>query len=231
MRGFRVTVGIFVLLLALAAACSSGGEPAVPPMPIRLLALGDSYTVGERVGKLEAWPIQLIRALRSSGRGAEEPTTVAVSGWDTRDLIEALNLSDLESPFDVVTLQIGVNNQFRNGTVSDFEVGLSNLIEKAIDLAGGNVANVVLISIPDWSVTPFAEGAPKQDIAKSIDEFNAVILELAEESGAKFVDITAISRRAGEQPELIAADGLHPSAEMYAEWVELILPVVEEIIE
>jgi lysophospholipase L1-like esterase len=142
-----------------------------------------------------------------------------------------LNLSDLESPFDVVTLQIGVNNQFRNGTVSDFEVGLSNLIEKAIDLAGGNVANVVLISIPDWSVTPFAEGAPKQDIAKSIDEFNAVILELAEESGAKFVDITAISRRAGEQPELIAADGLHPSAEMYAEWVELILPVVEEIIE
>jgi lysophospholipase L1-like esterase len=200
-------------------------------MPIRLLALGDSYTVGERVGKIEAWPIQLIRALRSSGRGAEEPTTVAVSGWDTRDLIEALNLSDLESPFDVVTLQIGVNNQFRNGTVSDFEVGLSNLIEKAIDLAGGNVANVVLISIPDWSVTPFAEGAPKQDIAKSIDEFNAVILELAEESGAKFVDITAISRRAGEQPELIAADGLHPSAEMYAEWVELILPVVEEIIE
>jgi lysophospholipase L1-like esterase len=200
-------------------------------MPIRLLALGDSYIVGERVGKIEAWPIQLIRALRSSGRGAEEPTTVAVSGWDTRDLIEALNLSDLESPFDVVTLQIGVNNQFRNGTVSDFEVGLSNLIEKAIDLAGGNVANVVLISIPDWSVTPFAEGAPKQDIAKSIDEFNAVILELAEESGAKFVDITAISRRAGEQPELIAADGLHPSAEMYAEWVELILPVVEEIIE
>lgn len=221
---------MFVIFLAI-LSCSNGENAVVPDTPIRILALGDSYTVGERVGKLESWPVQLVRELRSSGRGAEEPTIVAATGWDTDDLAQGLQLVDLQTPFDVVTLQIGVNNQFRGGTVSDFETELSGLIESAIDFAGGDANRVVLLSIPDWGVTPFADGAPKQEIAAEIDQFNDVIRDLAMAEKVRFISITEISRRAASERELIADDGLHPSTRMYSEWVELILPVIEEITE
>ena len=214
---------------SLLVATPGGTDPT--DAPINLLALGDSYTVGEQVGKLESWPVQLVRSMRVAGRAVSEPTIVAVSGWATSDLIQALQLTDLESPFDVVTLQIGVNNQFRQGTVVDFEADLAELTKTSIDLVGGDASRVILLSIPDWSVTPFAEGSPKDQIAGEIDEFNAVVRAQAETSGTHFIDITPISRRAENELELVASDGLHPSAKMYAEWVELIQVVVEEIID
>jgi lysophospholipase L1-like esterase len=195
------------------------------------LALGDSYTVGEQVGKLESWPVQLVRSLRIDGRAVLEPTTVAVSGWNTSDLIRGLQLADLQSPFDIVTLQIGVNNQFRQGTVVDFETDLAELTKTATDLVGGDAGRVILLSIPDWSVMPFVKDAPKFEIASEIDEFNAVVRAQAEAAEVSFVDITPISRRAENDLELVASDGLHPSAKMYAKWVELIQPVVEDIID
>ena len=195
------------------------------------MALGDSYTVGEQVGKLESWPVQLVRSLRIDGRAVLEPTTVAVSGWNTSDLIRGLQLADLQSPFDIVTLQIGVNNQFRQGTVVDFETDLAELTKTATDLVGGDAGRVILLSIPDWSVMPFVKDAPKFEIASEIDEFNAVVRAQAEAAEVSFVDITPISRRAENDLELVASDGLHPSAKMYAKWVELIQPVVEDIID
>ena len=160
-----------------------------------------------------------------------EPTTVAVSGWNTSDLIRGLQLADLQSPFDIVTLQIGVNNQFRQGTVVDFETDLAELTKTATDLVGGDAGRVILLSIPDWSVMPFVKDAPKFEIASEIDEFNAVVRAQAEAAEVSFVDITPISRRAENDLELVASDGLHPSAKMYAKWVELIQPVVEDIID
>jgi lysophospholipase L1-like esterase len=227
----RTVVIAGVLLLAVLGACvSNEAEPTQPPDPIRILALGDSYTVGQSVDKLDIWPQQLVRALRVGGRGTAEPTIVAATGWDTDQLSDALNRSDIQGTFDVVTLLIGVNNQFRDGTVEDFSVGLSRLVKSAVQFANGNSGRVILISIPDWGATPFAEGAPRQQIAQSIDEFNDVIWAQAAEVGAHFVDITEISRRAPSEHELIADDGLHPSGVMYAEWVELILPVVQDMI-
>lgn len=248
MRGFFLRFAAAFMFAAMISACANGDAPSEPILtaepsatthasattqpaePVKILALGDSYTIGERVDKLEKWPVQLVRKLRVNARGAAEPTILAVSGWDTADLIDALNRSDFESSFDVVTLQIGVNNQFRNGTISSFEDDLARLTTSAVGLAGGDANRVILVSIPDWGVTPFAEGAPTDEIAEAIDAFNDVIRAQAGESGTKFVDVTPISRRAATERELIAADGLHPSGAMYAEWVGLIYPVIEEIL-
>jgi lysophospholipase L1-like esterase len=215
------------------SACSTGGgarngsESASEPL--WMLALGDSYTIGEQVNRSESWPVQLVRAIRIGGRGAAEPTIIAATGWDTNDLMRAINRFDVKSPFDFVTLQIGVNNQFRGGSISNFEAELSTLISTSIQLAGGDPENVILLSIPDWSVTPFAESAPKQEIADAIDEFNEVIRVLSDSAAVHFIDITEVSRRAKTDLELITTDGLHPSAKMYSEWVELVLPIVNEI--
>ncbi len=232
MVGFRAALIMGLSLVAVLAGCSSGEGETIQPMdPIRILALGDSYTIGQNVGKLERWPVQLVRQLRVSGRGAAEPVIVAATGWDTGQLSRAVERADIQETFDVVTLMIGVNNQFRDGTVADFEAGFAGLVESAVRFADGAPERVVLISIPDWGATPYAEGAPRQQIGETIDEFNDVIRATAVQVGAHFVDVTEISRRAPDEPELIADDGLHPSAVMYAEWVELLLPVVREIAE
>ena len=228
-------IPVFIGLLFAVAACSDADvAPANAPgenRPVRILALGDSYTIGERVGKLENWPAQLVRRLRVAGRAAAEPEVVASTGWDTGDLTRAVTTASPQGPFDLVTLLIGVNNQFRDGTVEEFEAELAWLAETAIGFAGGDADRVIMISIPDWGVTPFAEGAPRAEIAEAIDRFNDVIRNRARETGTRFIDITGISRRAASEPELIASDGLHPSAQMYAEWVEIIFPVVIELVE
>jgi acyl-CoA thioesterase-1 len=163
------------------------------------------------------------------GLSVAEPKIVAATGWSSTDLIPAIQLTDLQVPFDVVTLQIGVNNQFRQSSITDFERDLAELTNIAVDLSGGVVSRVVLVSIPNWSVTPFAEGAPKQQIAGEIDEFDDVIRAQAGTLVAYFVDVTQTSIRAVNEPDLIAVDGLHVSGNIYAEWVGLIQPVVEEI--
>ena len=232
----RLFLVVCALLIVTLLGCSSDAEsidvdPEQPSTPVKILALGDSYTVGEQVDKLDAWPGRLVRSMRVDGRSVAEPKIVAATGWSSTDLIQAIQLTDLQVTFDVVTLQIGVYNQFRQSSIADFERDLAELTNIAVDLSGGVVGRVVLVSIPDWSVTPFAEGAPKQQIAGEIDEFNDVIRAHAGTLGAYFVDITQTSRRAANEPDLIAGDGLHPSGNMYAEWVGLIQPVVEEIID
>ena len=189
------------------------------------LALGDSYTIGEAVAAHERWPAVLAQRLRHSGTPIDEPQIVAVTGWTTDELAQGMDAAVLLPPYDLVTLQIGVNNQYRGRPADDYRAQFAGLLERAIALAGDRAARVVVASIPDWGVTRFAreQGRDRARIAAELDAYNALTRAETERAGARFVDITGISRR---HPELLADDGLHPSAAQYALWVEAIEPAV-----
>jgi len=246
-------VGTFVVLSVLLSACQAAAELiAMPEEPANvpqetatpglsaqketplvektILALGDSYTIGTRVTQDERWPLQLAAALRKEGIPAAEPLIIAQGGWTTEDLAAGIRDANPQGPFDLVTLLIGVNDQFRGNTVEEYRPRFTELLAQAIDFAGGDPGRVIVLSIPDWSVTPFANGRRTTDTASEIDAFNAANLFEAQEAGVHYVDVTAISRLAGDKPDLLASDGLHPSGDMYALWVEELLPLAKEIL-
>jgi len=195
------------------------------------LALGDSYTIGEGVDPGDRWPARLAHALHSSGTPVAEPRIIARTGWTTAELLDAIAAASppLASSHDLVTLLIGVNDQYRGYGVDKFQAGFEPLFARAVALTGNDARRLVVVSIPDWSVTPFARSDPRgaDAIAAEIDSFNAVERRLAIASGAAFVDVTTDSRRAAEDGSLLAADSLHPSASMYESWVQLILPAAQ----
>lgn len=214
-------------MLLLLAACA----PAPPEDgEARLLVLGDSYTIGEGVDPADRWPALLARRLGDEGITVDGPVIVAWTGWMVAELEAGIDQATPGGPFDLVTLQIGVNDQFRGYGVEGFRGEFGALLERAIGFAGGEPGRVVVLSIPDWGVTPFAAGQNREGIAAEIDAFNRGVAEEAARQGAGFVDVTPISRRASDDPALLAGDGLHPSAGMYALWVELVLPVALEIV-
>jgi lysophospholipase L1-like esterase len=194
------------------------------------LALGDSYTIGEGVGVSERWPVQLAAATRKVGLPLADPIIVARTGWTTSELRVALDTSapPLREDHDLVSLLIGVNDQYRGLGVEAFRDGFVELVSKAVRYAVGDASRVIVMSIPDWSVTPFARGdrRPPAAIADEIDRFNRVARDETHEIGAAFVDVTAISREARNDRALLAADELHPSASMYARWVVAMTPFV-----
>ena len=189
------------------------------------LALGDSYTIGEAVAAHERWPAVLVQRLRHGGLPIDEPQIVAVTGWTTDELAQGMDAAALLPPYGLVTLQIGVNNQYRGRPADDYREQFAGLLDRAIALAGGRAARVVVASIPDWGVTRFAreQGRDRARIAAELDVYNALARAETERGGARFVDITGTSR---QHPELLADDGLHPSAAQYALWVEAIEPAV-----
>lgn len=188
------------------------------------LALGDSYTIGEAVAETERWPMQLASSLRKRTISIDEPVIIARTGWTTDELNAAIDASDIRGPFDLVTLLIGVNNQYRGRSADEYRVEFKQLLQRAIRFAGGAASHVIVVSIPDWGVMPFAEGRDRKKIAKEIDMFNAVNWEESVLAGAQYVDITPISREVERYPELIASDRLHPSGVQYKYWGELIEP-------
>ena len=190
----------------------------------RFLALGDSYTIGESVEINKRWPVQLVNRLNAMNIPFDPPTIVAKTGWTTDELIAAIEITTLEEPYDYVSLLIGVNNQYRGRSVEEFRTQFIELLERAIAYANGNEKHVFVLSIPDWGVTPFAVSRDSAQIALEIDAFNQVIALECAARNISYFDITPISRRAPEQPELIAADGLHPSDQMYALWVNELIP-------
>ena len=197
-------------------------------MTRRYLALGDSYTIGEGVDASEGWPVQLAAAMREAGVRMADPTIVARTGWTTTELLAAIDSisTPLERDYDFVSLLIGVNDQYRGLTGGAFREGFLKLLTRVVNFAGGDAQRVVVVSIPDWSVTPFARSDPRgaTAIAAEVDAFNAIALESTRQAGGQFVDITVLSRRAASDRTLLAADGLHPSRNMYALWVRTILP-------
>jgi lysophospholipase L1-like esterase len=187
-------------------------------MTIRYLALGDSYTIGESVAESERWPVRLAALLSEEGIDVEPPVIVARTGWTTDELAAGIDEAAPEGPFDLVTLLIGVNNQYREREAADYGAELCVLLSRAAELAGQRPGRVLVLSIPDWGVTPFAEGQDRAAIGAAIDRFNAVAADEANRAGARFLDITPATRRAAEDPALLAPDGLHPSGIAYEEW-------------
>lgn len=196
---------------------------------IRYLALGDSYTIGESVPVEERWPNQLASSLQAEGIETEL-TVIARTGWTVDELWEGMQASPPEGTYDLVTLLVGVNNQYRGYPLEGYRQDFRFLLGKAIDYAGGDPGRVIVLSIPDWGVTPFASGRDGEQVAGEIDDFNAVNLDEATAAGAQYVDVTSISRLAGEDAGLIAPDGLHPSGKMYALWAEKVLPPARGIL-
>lgn len=187
------------------------------------LALGDSYTIGEGVPDAGRWPVQLAVRLRREGVALDDPTIVATTGWTTDELSAAMDAATFTPPYDLVSLLIGVNNQYRGRGVDDYRDEFRRLLERAIALAGQRAGRVLVLSIPDWGVTPFAHGSGRDvlRIADELDVYNAIAHDESARRGAHFVDITGISR---QHPALLADDGLHPSAAQYALWTEAAVP-------
>ena len=201
----------------------------IAPTELRYLALGDSYTIGEGVAESGRWPVQLARSLRNDGIPMSEPRIIAQTGWSTDELDAAIDTALVFPEYDLVSLLIGVNNQYRGRDAEEYRVQFSGLLERAIHFAQGRRDRVLVLSIPDWGVTPFARGLARdtQQVAMEIDTFNAVALETCMRRGVVFVDITEESRQRGSDPDMLVDDGLHPSALMYAEWARLALPAVQ----
>ena len=195
--------------------------------PGQFLALGDSYSIGEGVEDAQRWPVQLAAMLRSRGVAIADPHIVAKSGWSTDELVDAIDAQVerglLLPSYALVSLQIGVNNQYRGRSVEEFSIEFRYLLGRAIAFAGGLASHVLVLSIPDWGSTPFAQasGRDRGHIARELDAFNQEIADACIARGVTVVDITDLSRLP-EHAELLVADGLHPSAAMYRLWVDRI---------
>lgn len=191
---------------------------------MRYLALGDSYTIGEAVAPRERWPEQLREALVHEGVPLDSPQTIARTGWTTDELAAAIAAEPPAGTFELVSLLIGVNNQYRGRTCEDYREGFRGLLDQAIGFAGGDAGGILVLSIPDWGVTPFAKERDRAAIRDAIDAFNVVNRKEAMRRQARYVDVTRCSRAAAEDAALTAADDLHPSGAMYARWAALALP-------
>jgi lysophospholipase L1-like esterase len=212
--------GYFILLLLISSVAM--GQKTDTSGKIKFLALGDSYTIGESVAEGQRWPVQLIDALKAKGYAADPPQIIATTGWRTDDLKKAIVAANPSNDQTLVSLLIGVNNQYQGKSAESYAPEFEDLLKMAIGFAGGDKSKVFVVSIPDYGYTPF--GKEKQsNITKALDEFNTVNRSITEKYGVKYFNITDVSRKGFEDPALVAEDGLHPSGKMYGEWVKIIL--------
>lgn len=201
------------------------------------LALGDSYTIGEGVADSQRWPVQLARGLRARGIALADPRIIAKTGWTTDELDAAIDAAQPRGEYDFVSLLIGVNNQYRGRAVANYRAEFAALLQRAIGFAGGRKDRVLVLGIPDWGATRFgaerAADKPGRDLARvsrELDAYNAAAKAVCESHGVAFVDIAPVSRAQGLDAGMLAEDGLHPSATMYAAWVRQTLPVARKLL-
>jgi len=196
---------------------------------LSFLALGDSYTIGEAVPENECWPMQLVEMLNDVGKPFSKPQIIATTGWTSDELITAIKTVNPQGTFDLVSLLIGVNNQYRGYSKEVYAKEFEDLLNQAIDFAGGIAIHVVVISIPDWGATPFAKDRNREEIATEIDEYNTINREISLQKGVHYVDITPGSRLALSDFSLVTSDELHPSGKEYRKWTEEIYKIVAPI--
>ena len=212
---------LFFILISLNMLLS--GQGIAIEQEVRLLALGDSYTIGESVKPEQRWPHQFVSALRNKGLEAIDPDYIATTGWTTTDLLNGIDkYLDRSKNYNLVSILVGVNNQYQGMDIGIYEPELRLIIDLALDLVGQDTGRIFMLSIPDYAYTSFGKGDPK--ISKEIDEYNYINSRIAEEYGMTRVDITPISRKGLDHPSLVAGDGLHPSGKQYGEWIHEILP-------
>lgn len=195
----------------------------------KFLALGDSYTIGQSVEISERWPVQFLKELKINTSAIDTLQIIAQTGWRVDQLKEAMNSSNLEPPYGLVSLLIGVNNQFQGQNANDFRPEFIEILEKSLKLVENRTERLFVVSIPDWGASPYGLGTDRTKVSKEIDEFNSVVKEESEKRGLRYFDITAISRRALIDKTLIASDELHPSGKMYKLWVDKMIPVISKV--
>lgn len=221
-----MTLGMSFIFLS---ACL-GNKPDMEQGKLRFLALGDSYTIGESVLAKERWPVVLTEKLEAEKIFFQSPEIIAVTGWTSDELLDGIKKAQPKGSYDLVSLLIGVNNQYRGGSEKIYAKEFKLLLQKAIAFAGGDSKKVFVLSIPDWGVMPFAEGRDQYKISLEIDSFNQINRKITSELKVAYVDITPISREARKNKSLGAKDGLHPSGKMYRLWVDLMFPTVSNIL-
>lgn len=189
------------------------------------LALGDSYTIGEKVAPADNFPNQVVEELKKNIK-IRQPQIIAKTGWTTDELekgiIDINKKENLRGAYDFVTLLIGVNNQYRKRGIENYKTEFEELLKKAIGFAGNKKSRIIVLSIPDWGVTPFAEGLDRKNISKEIDAFNEMNRRIAEQYHIYYINITPWTREAASDPTLLTTDGLHPSGKEYKRWAQKI---------
>jgi lysophospholipase L1-like esterase len=194
--------------------------PLSNPLPLRMLALGDSYTIGQGVAKEDRFPHQTVAMLKQLGRSFSEPEYIAQTGWTTANLLQAIVTENKSKNYDIVTLLIGVNNQFQGRDTLEYRVQFTQCLQQAIVHAANRKNRVWVLSIPDYGVTPFGRLYNPEKIASEIDAFNRINLAISQSMGVRYIEITKSTRDAAFNPALIASDNLHPSAMAYKIWAE-----------
>ncbi len=196
-----------------------------------LLCLGDSYTIGEMVLPNQNFPSQTAQLLHRSGYDFADPEILAKTGWTTDELQNGINKYHFKASYDFVTLLIGVNNQYRERAVEDYKPQFESLLKQAIKLANGKADHVIVLSIPDWGVTPFAKDRNRNKIATEIDDYNQANKEISSAYQVNYIDVTPGTREAAGDLSLLASDGLHPSAKEYARWSEKIYLTIQRYLQ
>ena len=194
--------------------------------PLRYLALGDSYTIGESVPMNKNFPHQTVALLKKEKIDMDEPAIIAKTGWTTDELQEQISRTRLAVPFDFVTLLIGVNNQYRGRSIEEYATQFEELLQQAIGFAADKPTHLIVLSIPDWGATPFAEGRDRTKIGKEIDAFNTINEKISKQYKVHYINITPFTREAATDKTLVAEDGLHPSAKDYGRWAEKVKEVM-----
>jgi lysophospholipase L1-like esterase len=198
---------------------------------VNYLALGDSYTIGHGVAGSERYPVILAKELEEEGIKIQDPEIIATTGWTTADLKRGIANANVEGKeYDLVSLLIGVNNQYQGRSLEEYRKEFRELLLQSIDFAKGNKDKVFVISIPDYGYTPFG-ASRREEISPEIDAFNAANKEITASLGLRYINITPISRNGLSDPTLVAGDGLHPSGKMYQQWVDLMLEEVIAMVE
>lgn len=227
---------IAVVLFAFGLGCSSPDDSPTPtgpsaPATLNYLALGDSYTIGQGVTEEASFPYQLTDALQLNNYNVAEPKVIARTGWRSDNLLTAIADANLNLKYDLVTVLIGVNDQFQGVSVGSFRQNLNLVFDQAQQLAENGREDVLVLTIPDYSATRFAAQADTQAIRLQLEQFNQVVLAEAAARNLQVVDITSSTKAARSNQALLASDGLHPSGQLYAQWVDLALPEARQILD
>ena len=214
-------------LLLLLPFCSIAQSPDTMQHTFTYLALGDSYTIGESVPLHRSFPYQTVSLLRNAGYHVAAPEIIAKTGWTTDELEAGMKGFEFLHKYDFVTLLIGVNNKYRGRDIIEYKEQFEGLLKKAIALAGGKPEHVVVLSIPDYGVTPYGENKDPEKIAKEIDEYNTLNKAISIQYKVHYLDITESTRKAKTTAGLVAPDGLHPSEKEYAKWAKKLVPLMK----
>ena len=230
----------FLSIFCLLTSCSNGenksimisnNDTSATTNEYTYLALGDSYTIAQSVPSTESYPAQTVNILSAENVHFSAPEIIARTGWTTTDLLNKINSSPPQrSSYDIVTLLIGVNNQYQHLSEEQYKTEFTALLNKAIQYTNANKKRVIVLSIPDYSVTPFAQGSDTAYITQQIDLFNRINRTISLQSGVNYLDITAYTRMAANDHSLIAYDGLHPSGKEYRIWAKDLAALIKTIL-